>query len=44
MDVLKWIKISYKNKKANQSHESPEVPRGFREVKVPRIRDSGLGW
>ena len=28
----------------NQSHYSPEVPRGFQEVKVPRLRDKGPGW
>jgi hypothetical protein len=30
--------------KVNQSHYRPEVPRGFREVKFPRIRDDGPGW
>jgi hypothetical protein len=29
---------------SNQSHYTPEVPRGFQEVKVPRIRDNGTGW
>ena len=33
-----------KNKKINQSHYRPEVPRGFQEVKVPRLRDNGPGW
>ena len=28
----------------NQSHYRPEVPRGFQEVKVPRLRDNGPGW
>jgi len=28
----------------NQSHYRPEVPRGFQEVKVPRLRDKGTGW
>jgi len=28
----------------NQSHYRPEVPRGFRDVKVPRLRDNGTGW
>ena len=32
------------NKKVKQSHYRPEVPRGFQEVKVPRLRDSGPGW
>ena len=27
--------------KVNQSHYKPEVPRGFPEVKVPRLRDNG---
>ena len=30
--------------KVNQSHYRPEVPRGFREVKVPRLRVNGPGW
>jgi len=30
--------------KANQSHYRPEVPSGFQEVKVPRLRDNGPGW
>jgi hypothetical protein len=30
--------------KVNQSHYRPEVPRGFQEVKVPRLRDNGPGW
>ena len=29
---------------SNQSHYRPEVPRGFEEVKVPRLRDNGPGW
>ena len=28
-------------KRVNQSHYRPEVPRGFQEVKVPRLRYSG---
>jgi len=28
----------------NQSRYNPEVPRGFQEVKVPRLRDNGTGW
>ena len=27
--------------KVNQSHYRPEVPRGFQEVKVPRLCDNG---
>jgi len=33
-----------KKKKVNQSHYRPEVPKGFREVKVPRLHDNGPGW
>jgi len=29
--------------KKNQPHYRPEVPRGFQEVKVPRLRDNGPG-
>jgi len=29
--------------KINQSHYRPEVPRGFQEVKVPRLRENGTG-
>ena len=28
----------------NQSHYRPEVPRGFQEVKVLRLRDNRPGW
>jgi len=30
------------SKKVNQSHYRPEVPKGFQEVKVPRLRDNAL--
>jgi len=30
--------------KSKQSHYRPEVPRGFQEVKVPRLRENGPGW
>ena len=30
--------------KVNLSHYRPEVPRGFQEIKVPRLRDNGPGW
>ena len=30
--------------KRNSSHYRPDVPRGFQEVKVPRLRDNGPGW
>ena len=39
------LKVMVKVKvKLNQSHYSPEVPRGFQEVKVPRLRDNGPEW
>jgi len=28
-------------KKVNQSHYRPKVPKGFQEVKVPRLHDNG---
>jgi len=31
-------------KKVNQSHYRLEVPKGFQEVKVPRLRDNGPEW
>jgi len=31
-------------KKNYQSHYRHEVPRGFQEVKAPRLRDNGPGW
>ena len=31
-------------KKVNQSRYRREVPRGFQEIKVPRLRDNGTGW
>jgi hypothetical protein len=30
--------------KVNQSHYRSEMPRGFQEVKVPKLRDNGPGW
>jgi len=38
MDLIHGRKIS------NQSHYRPEVPRGFQEITVPRLRDNGPGW
>jgi len=37
------VKLAVKVK-VNQSHYRPEVPRGFQEVKVPRLRDNGPEW
>jgi len=31
-------------KKVNQSHYRPEVPREFKEVKVPGLHGNGPGW
>jgi len=31
----------WRKEKVNQSHYRPEVPRGFQEVKVPKLRDNG---
>jgi len=31
-------------KSVNKSHYRLEVPRGFQEVKVPRLGDRGPGW
>jgi len=28
----------------NQPHYRPEMPRGFQEVKVPRLHDNDPGW
>jgi len=33
-----------KNKKLNQSHYRPEVPRGFQEVTAPTLRDNDPEW
>ena len=30
--------------KKTQSHYRPELPRGFQEVKVPRLCNNGPGW
>jgi len=45
--LLSFTEMSHEmwkvKKKVNQSHYRPEVPRGFQEVKVPRLRDNGPG-
>ena len=38
-----FVGIGFKVK-VNQSHYRSEVPRGFQQVKVPRLRDNGTGW
>jgi len=30
--------------KVKQSHYRPDLPRGFQEVKVPRLCSNGTGW
>ena len=40
-EYLSVVKVKVK---VNQSHYRPEVPRGFQELKVPKIRDNGPGW
>jgi len=32
------------NVSVHQPHYRPEVPRGFQEVKVPRLSGNGPGW
>jgi len=45
MKVVEYLNsFGQKGKKVNQSRYTPEVPRGFQEVKVPRLRDNGPGW
>jgi len=34
----------YINKMVKQSRYRPEVPRGFQEVKVPKLSDNDPGW
>jgi len=41
---MESLSIKWNSKKLKQSHYRPEVPRGFQEVKVPRLRDNGPGW
>ena len=43
-EYLHCIRRHYLGKKVNQSNYRPEVPRGFQEVKVSRLRDIGPGW
>jgi len=44
-DDYKVIRIYTEvKKKVNQSHYMPEVPRGFQEVKVPRLHDNSPEW
>jgi len=45
LDVkYKEIEVFNNNNKVNESHYRPEGPRGFQEVKVPRLRDNGPRW
>ena len=36
--------IYYPLQKGKSVQDRPEVPRGFQEVKAPRLRDNGTGW
>jgi len=40
---MKMSNITFHNKNVIQSHHRPEVPRGFQEIKVTRLRDNGPG-
>ena len=40
----KFLLVNLNEVKVNQCHYRPDVPRGFQEVKVPRLRDNGPGW
>jgi len=42
--VLKTIQNITVDDENHQSHYRPEVPRGFQEVKVPRLHDNGPEW
>jgi len=41
--VITHYVISCNKVKENHSHYRPEVTRGFQQVKVPRLRDTGPG-
>jgi len=41
MGKKRYLCLINDNIKVNQSHYRPEVPRGFQEFKVPRLRDNG---
>ena len=40
MKLYQLTSVHCKKKMVNQSHYRPEVPRGFQEFKVPRLRDN----
>jgi len=42
--VTENVVASYYGKKVKQSSYRPVEPRGFQEVKVPRLCDSGPEW
>ena len=44
LSVPEGFRASFDLIKVNLRHYRPEVPRGFQEVKVPRLRDNGTGW
>ena len=38
------LNLVKKKKIINKSHYRPEMPRGFQEIKFPRLRDNGPRW
>ena len=42
--LLVLISVTEEEYVKNQPHYRPEVPRGFQEVKVPRLHNNGPGW
>ena len=43
-DTLREDRYTFCIVKVKESHYKTEVPRGFQEVKVPRLRDNSTGW
>jgi hypothetical protein len=41
--ILKWV-LEERDGKASSPVTGLEWPRGFQEVKVPRLHDNGTGW
>jgi hypothetical protein len=39
-----WIMILYDEGNESSPMTGLDRPRGFQEVKVPRLRDNGTGW
>jgi len=40
----RWIMIVYDEGNESSPMTGLDRPRGFQEVKVPRLRDNGTGW